>query len=374
MRVAIVHEWFTTHAGSEKVVEQILQLYPEADLFSLVDFLAPEQRSFIGHRPVQTSFLQKLPLASKAFRQYLPLMPLAVEQFDLSAYDLIISSNHAVAKGVLTAPHQLHISYVHTPMRYAWDLQHQYLRQAGLERGIKGGLTRGILHYLRLWDSTSAHRVDRFVANSRFIARRIWRTYRRPAQVIYPPVDIQRFNWRRPRESFYLTVARFVPYKRVDLIVAAFSQLGLPLVVIGSGPEEKTIRALAGPNVQLLGHQPNAMVTDYMERCRGFVFAAEEDFGITPVEAQAAGAPVIAFGRGGAAETILPGKTGILFEQQTVESLVQAVKSFESGMAQWESDRLRQQAETFSIQRFRTSFRHCIERTYADFLQDNPVE
>ncbi|MEM9805910.1 MAG: glycosyltransferase family 4 protein, partial [Cyanobacteria bacterium P01_D01_bin.56] len=356
MRVAVVHEWLTSHAGSEKVVEQILQLYPEADLFSLVDFLSPEQRHFIGHRSVQTSFLQKLPLAKRLFRQYLPLMPLAVEQFDLSAYDLVISSNHAVAKGVLVAPHQLHISYVHTPIRYAWDLQHQYLQQAGLDRGPKGALTRLILHYLRLWDTTSANRVDCFVANSNFVAKRIWRAYRRRATVIYPPVDVNRFDWQRPRERFYLTVSRFVPYKRVDLTVEAFNQLGLPLVVIGDGPDRARIAAMAGPNIRLLGKQPDAVVTDHMQRCQGFIFPAEEDFGITPVEAQAAGAPVIAFGRGGVSETVSHGVTGILFAEQTVDSLVQAVKSFDMGMYELNRDTIRRQAEKFSIDRFRSQF------------------
>ncbi|MBT9313011.1 glycosyltransferase family 4 protein [Leptothoe kymatousa] len=374
MRVAVVHEWLASHAGSEKVVEQILQLYPEADLFSLVDFLSPEQRQFIGHRTVNTSFIQQLPFAQRIFRQYLPLMPLAVEQFDLSAYDVVISSNHAVAKGVLTAPHQLHISYVHTPIRYAWDLQHQYLQQAGLERGVKGAITRVILHYLRLWDTASANRVDRFLANSEFIARRIWRAYRRPATVLYPPVDVSRFDWQQPREEFYLTVSRFVPYKRVDLTVAAFNRLGLPLVVIGDGSDWSRIEAMAGANVKLLGQQPNAVVTDYMQRCKGFIFPAEEDFGITPVEAQAAGAPVIAFGRGGVAETVVHGKTGVLFSEQTVKSLEQAVNAFEMGMYELNPEQSRRQAEKFSIERFHEQFRACIEQTYTGFLQGNPVE
>ena len=374
MRVAIVHEWLTSHAGSEKVVEQMLQLYPNADLFSLVDFLLPEQRHFIGQRSVKTSFIQQLPLAKRAFRQYLPLMPLAVEQFDLSNYDVVISSNHAVAKGVLTAPHQLHISYVHTPIRYAWDLQHQYLQQSGLDRGPKGALTRLILHYLRLWDTTSANRVDRFIANSEFIAKRIWRAYRRPATVIYPPVDVSRFAWQHPREEFYLTVSRFVPYKRVDLTVEAFNQLQLPLVVIGDGSDWERIAALAGPTVRLLGKQPDAVVTDYMQRCKGFIFPAEEDFGITPVEAQAAGAPVIAFGRGGVTETVIHGETGVLFLEQTVDSLVQAVKSFEMGMYELNRKNLRQQAERFSIECFQTRFRDCVEQTHTAFLQGDPLE
>ncbi|NEQ30004.1 MAG: glycosyltransferase family 4 protein [Leptolyngbya sp. SIO4C5] len=374
MKVAIAHEWLASHAGSEKVVEQILQLYPQADLYSLVDFLPDDLRGFIQHKPVTTSFLQKLPLARQKFRQYLPLMPLAVEQFDLSAYDLVISSNHAVAKGVLTRPDQLHISYVHTPIRYAWDLQHQYLQQAGLDRGAKSVLTRLILHYLRLWDVASANRVDRFVANSRYIARRIWRTYRRPAQVIYPPVDVQRFRADFPREDFYLTVSRFVPYKRVDLTVRAFANLGLPLVVIGDGPQWRQVAAIARAPIRLLGQQPDAVVTDYMQRCRAFIFPAEEDFGITPVEAQAAGAPVIAYGRGGAAETVVPGKTGVLFAEQTAASLAAAVENFEQQRSRFDSQQIRQQAEKFSRERFQQEFQTLVETTYLQFQGGDVLE
>ncbi|MFE4105240.1 glycosyltransferase family 4 protein [Almyronema epifaneia] len=374
MKVAIAHEWFVSHAGSEKVVEQILQIYPQAELYSLVDFLPAELRYFIQHKPVNTSFIQKLPLAAKKFRQYLPLMPLAIEQFDLSAYDLVISSNHAVAKGVLTRPDQLHISYVHTPIRYAWDLQHQYLQQAGLNKGLKSPLTRLILHYLRLWDVASANRVDCFVANSRYIARRIWRTYRRPAKVIYPPVNVHRFRPDLPREDFYLSVSRFVPYKRVDLTVQTFAQLGLPLVVIGDGPQRQQVEAIARPPIQLLGAQPDSVVTDYMQRCRAFIFPAEEDFGITPVEAQAAGAPVIAYGRGGATETVIPDKTGLLFAQQTTASLAEAVKTFEQMRSRFSPPQIRQNAERFSIERFQQDFQAFVAATYLKFQQGDVLE
>jgi glycosyltransferase involved in cell wall biosynthesis len=318
--------------------------------------------------------LQGLPGAQKHFRTYLPLMPLAIEQFDLSAYDLILSSNHAVAKGILTGPHQLHISYVHTPIRYAWDLQHQYLAQAGLTRGIKSGLTRLILHYLRLWDSTSAQRVDRFVANSNFIAARLWKTYRRPATVIYPPVDIERFQWDCPRDDFYLVVSRFVPYKRVDLVIEAFNQLKLPLVVIGDGPQNTQIRQLAQPHIQLLGTQSDSVVANYLQRCKAFVFAAEEDFGITPVEAQAAGAPVIAYGRGGVTETVIHEQTGLWFQEQTVNALVHAIKTFESDMYQFDKVQLRQNAERFSVHRFRERFQALVIETWLSFLKGNRIE
>ena len=379
-RIAIVHEWLTSHAGSEKVVEQILRIYPNADLYSLVDFLPPNLRFFVQHKPVKTSFIQNLPSAKRHFRSYLPLMPLAVEQFDLSEYDLIISSHHAVAKGVLTRPDQLHISYVHTPLRYGWELQHQYLHQAGLDRGIKGRtagtLTRLILHYMRMWDALSAHRVDRYVANSRYVARRIEKTYRRTAQVIYPPVDTQRFvpansASPQPREDFYLTVSRFVPYKRVDLTVAAFSQLGLPLVVIGDGASAQALRNMAGPSVRFLGKQPDSVVEDYMQRCCGFIFPPEEDFGITPVEAQAAGVPVIAYAKGGQAETVLEGKTGFLFSEQTVESLVHSVKRLQASVDQFEAGRLRQNAERFSLERFQTQFGEFVDNAWTQFKESS---
>ena len=371
MKIAIAHEWLDTYAGSERVVEQIVQLYPDADLFSLVDFLADDERAFIQQKPVTTSFLQTLPKARKHFRQYLPFMPFAIEQFDLTEYDLVISSNHAFAKGVITRADQLHISYVHTPIRYAWDLQWQYLEHAGLKRGLKGAITRLILHYLRLWDVNTANRVDCFVANSHFIAHRIWKTYRRRAEVIYPPVAVQRFRADRPRDDFYLTVSRFVPYKRVDLTIAAFNQLNLPLIVIGEGAGKAQLQREARSHIQFLGYQPDSVVIDHMERCKAFIFPAEEDFGITPVEAQAAGAPVIAYARGGVTETVIAGKTGLLFPAQTVASLVQAVQAFEAagGTVDLPSSAIRHHAEQFSEARFRQDFQRFTEHLWQKFQQ-----
>lgn len=372
--VAVVHEWLVSHAGSEKVVEQLLQCYPAADLFCLVDFLEGAERNFLAGCSVQPSIIQKLPLARRHFRQYLPLMPLAVERFDLSPYDLVISSHHAVAKGVLTRADQLHVSYVHTPLRYGWDLQHQYLQQSGLDRGLKSWLTHSILHYLRLWDVASAHRVDCFAANSRYIARRIWKTYRRPARVIYPPVDIHRFYAQPQRDEFYLTVSRCVPYKRLDLTVAAFNQLGLPLVIIGDGPGLAALRSQAATNIEFLGYQSDATVEAYMSRCRAFVFPAEEDFGIAIVEAQAAGAPAIAFGRGGAAETVVPGKTGLLFDRQTSACLVEAVQTFEANQFSFDPEQIRRHAEKFSVERFQREFSRFIEEIWSKFQQGEPLE
>ncbi len=373
--MAVVHEWLVSRAGSEKVVEQMLAVYPQADLFSLVEFLPDDAKGLIPvNTQIQTSFIQQLPWARRHFRQYLPLMPLAIEQFDLSAYDLVLSSNHAVAKGVLTRPHQLHISYVHTPIRYAWDLQQQYLQQAGLTSGLKSAITRLLLHYLRLWDLAAAHRVDCFVANSRFVAQRIWKTYRRPAKVIYPPVAVDRFRWNQPREEFYLTVSRCVPYKRVDLSVQAFNRLGLPLVVIGDGPAIGSLQRLAKSNITFLRNPADSVVSEYMERCRGFIFPAEEDFGITVVEAQAAGAPVIAYGRGGCAETVQPGKTGVLFQYQTVEHLIKAVQTFEASRSQFSAEPIRRHAETFSEPRFRQELSTYVNDKWLQFQRGDALE
>jgi glycosyltransferase involved in cell wall biosynthesis len=374
MKTAVVQEWLVTYAGSERVVEQLLALYPESDLFSLVEFLPDELRHFIQHKSVTTSFLQRLPFANPHFRQYLPLMPLAIEQFDLSAYDVILSSSHAVAKGVLTRADQLHLCYVHTPVRYAWDLQQQYFQGGQLKGGARRLLAQWVLHYLRLWDVATVNRVDHFIANSEYVARRIWKTYRREAQVIYPPVAIDRFQPHDRREEFYFTLSRFVPYKRVDLIVSAFNQLGLPLVVIGDGPDWKQVNSIARPNVQLLGRQPDEVVVKYMQRCKAFVYAAAEDFGITLVEAQSAGAPVITYGKGGATESIVPEKTGLFFSEQTVESVVEAIKQFESGKYRFNPDDLRQNAEQFAPDQFRQKISRFVEQKWALFQRRNALE
>lgn len=376
MRVALVHEWFTTIAGSEKVVEQILHLFPQADVFAIYadpDMVA--RTAFLQGRHVRTTFVQHLPKAKTAFRSYLPLMPLAVEQLDLSGYDLIISSAHAVAKGVLTGPDQLHISYVHSPIRYAWDLQNQYLRESGLERGFKGWLAKWMLHKIRLWDYRTAAGVDHFVANSRFISRRIHKVYGRSADVIYPPVDVEAFELCADKEDYYLTASRLVPYKRMDLIVQAFAQMpDKRLVVIGDGPEMPKLKAAAAPNIELLGYQEFPVLKHHLQRARAFVFAAEEDFGITPVEAQACGTPVIAFGRGGALETVVmspdPAQaTGVFFPEQTVESLVEAVRVFESHPEGFRPEVCRRHAERFSVDQFRQSFSAYVTARVTEFRE-----
>lgn len=377
MKVAVVHEWFTAIAGSEKVVEQILLIYPNADIF--VVYANPDtvkKTSFLMGRKIHTSFINKLPRANKAYRTYLPLMPLAVEQFDLSSYDLVISSSHAVSKGVLTGPDQLHISYVHSPIRYAWDLQHQYLRESGLQYGLKGWVAKYLLHKIRLWDYRTAAGVDHFVANSRFIGRRIRKVYGRDADVIYPPVDVEAFEFSNDKGDYYLTASRLVPYKRMDLIVDAFSRMpDKKLIVIGDGPEMPKLKSLASPNVTLLGYQSFEDLKRYMQQARAFVFAAEEDFGITPVEAQACGTPVIAFGKGGSLETVVDCEdhnkaTGVWFAEQSTDSLIDAVERFEKLSRPIDPQVCRLHAEKFSVERFRRDFAEYVNQKWVQFKSD----
>lgn len=357
MKVAIIHDWLVSYAGAERVLEQLLICFPQADLFTVVDFLPSEQRAFLRNTRITTTFIQKLPFARKSYRNYLPLMPLAIEQFDLSDYDLIISSSHAVAKGVITGPRQIHISYVYSPMRYAWDLQHQYLQEAGLTRGFKSWLARYFLHKMRLWDLRTANGVDYFIADSQFIARRIFKIYRRDAAIIYPSVDLNYFSLCEAKENFYVTASRLVPYKKISLLVAAFADMpDKELIVIGDGPEMTKIRRLATSNVKLLGYQPPAVLLDKLQRAKAFVFAAEEDFGIAPLEAQACGTPVIALGRGGCVETIqgleaeVP--TGVFFYEQTKEALIAAVNTFENLKTKIKPIDCRNNVLRFSEQKF----------------------
>ncbi len=365
-KLALVHEWLSIIAGSEKVVGELLALYPNADLFTLVDFFNDDERALVHGKRAKTSFIQKLPFAKTSFRSYLPLMPLAIEQFDLSQYDVVISSHHAVAKGVLTHQNQLHICYCHSPMRYAWDFYHEYLREAKLDKGLKGLIAKAMLHYLRLWDVSSVNRVDAFIANSHYIARRVKRIYNRDASVIYPPVDVEKFSLREKKDSFYLAVARFVPYKKVDVIIEAFSQMpDKKLVLIGEG--DKSILKNATRNIEVIGFQPFESLKSYLESAKAFVYAAEEDFGITIVEAQACGTPVIAFGKGGASETVIDGKTGVLFERQTAQSLIQAVKEFET--MELDCAEIRRNAERFSRAIFAESIKTFIDEKYSDFLE-----
>ncbi|EDX78642.1 glycosyl transferase, group 1 family protein [Coleofasciculus chthonoplastes PCC 7420] len=375
MKYALVHEWLTPNAtgGSERVVREILKSV-EADLYALIDFESTNPHSYLFERRIGTTFLQHFPLASKGVQKYLPLLPLAIEQLDLRDYDVILSSSHAVAKGVLTRPQQLHICYCHTPMRYAWDLTFDYLNSSAMGRGFPGSITRYLLHRLRQWDVISANRVDYFIANSRHTARRIWRCYRREAQVIYPPVHTERFSFQAQKSDFYLTVSRLVSYKQVTLIVEAFNQLGYPLVVIGEGSQLQALRHLAKPNVQVLGFCPDRVVEEYMAQAKAFVYAACEDFGIALVEAQACGTPVIAYGAGGALETVRdirkhPDKgTGLFFLDQSPQALMEAVKAFEARATAFSPEQIQLNAAQFAPTVFSDRYLTFLDGCYRDHL------
>ena len=368
MKIALVHDWLTTLAGAEKVLESIYELYPYS-IYTLVKDESKLKGSIFEKADIRISFIQRLPKAKTKYRNYLLFFPLAVEQFTLSEYDVIISSSHAVAKGVLTNSNQLHICYCHTPIRYVWDLYHRYLDEAGLSKGIKGFIAKLILHYIRIWDYTTANRVNYFIANSKYIAKRIEKIYGRESTVIYPPINVDKFEVYIQKEDFYLTASRMVPYKKIDLIVEAFSQIpDKKLVVIGDGPDFEKVKKKAGKNVELLGYQPFEVLKDYMKRAKAFIFAAEEDFGIVPVEAQACGTPVIAYGRGGVTETVVNGKTGIFFRKQTVESLIEAIKSFEKKENVFDPLEIRKNAEKFSKERFKKEFKEFVDKKIEEFF------
>lgn len=355
MKVALVHDWLTKHAGAEKVLQELCVLFPEAPIYTLIcNHKAIKDTPFVRHK-IYTSFIQKLPLASKKFRWYLSLFPFAIEQFDLSSYDLIISSSHCVAKGVLTSAEQCHICYCHTPPRYAWDMLHEYKAKNKIKQFLEGR----ILHRFRIWDQLSSNRVDHFIANSSFVANRIEKIYGKKAHVIYPPVDTNYFSLNQNKESFYLTASRLVPYKKISLIVDAFADMpDKQLIVIGDGPEMKNLKKRE--NIKLLGYQVDEVLQKMMQKAKGFVFAAKEDFGITPVEAMSSGTPVIAYDKGGAAETVLPYKSGLFFHEQTVDAIQEAVEEFEK--ITWDPAVVRDSALCFSKERFRTEIEKFIEK------------
>ena len=359
MRVALVHDWLVTYGGAERVLEELIALYPEADVYSLVDHLAPDERAFLGGRTPHTSPLQRFPFSRRRYRSYLPIMPLLIEQFDLSAYDLVISNSYAVAKGVLTGPDTVHVSFCQSPMRYVWDLQHQYLREANLVGGARSWVARYMLHRMRMWDARSANGVDVMVANSRYIQRRIRKVYRRESVVVHPPVHVDRFTpVDGARGDYYVTASRLVPYNRVDVLARAFALMPeRELVVIGDGPEMPRIRAVAPSNVRLLGQQPHAVLREHLQRARAFLFAAEEDFGIAPVEAQACGTPVLAYDRGGARDSVrgleCDEPTGLFFSEQTPEAVRDAVRLFECSEARFRPAACRSNALRFGAERFR---------------------
>lgn len=362
MKVAIVHYWLVGMRGGEKVIEQLCALYPGADIYTHV--FRPEAISdAIKRHEVRTTFIQRLPFAGRLYQRYLPLMPLALEELDLTGYDLVISSEAGPAKGVITAPGSLHVCYCHSPMRYVWDMYHAYMKT--VSRPMRWVIAP-LWHRLRLWDVVSAARVDHFVANSDFVRQRIRKIYRRDAQVIHPPVDTAGFLPADQQGEFFLFVSQLVPYKRADIAVEAFTRLGLPLVVIGTGSEEARLKARAGANVTFMGWQSNAVLREHYQRCRALIFPGEEDFGIVPVEAMACGRPVIAYGRGGARETVVHGETGLFFGEQTVDSLAAAVTRFQAIEPRFAPKAIARHAQGFGEVEFRRRFKAFVDQAMAE--------
>ena len=377
MKKALVHDWFSVYAGAEKCVESFTNIWDDFEVYSLIDFLSNEDReTILKGKSVHTSFIQNLPFAKKKYRNYLPFFPLAIEQHDLSKYDVIISSSHAVAKGVLTRPDQLHISYVYSPIRYAWDLHFQYLRESALDKGFKGFLAKYFLHKIRLWDYATANRVDHYVAISHYIAKRIEKIYGKKSEVIYPPVDTSAFTIGDTTEEYYLTSSRMVPYKKIDLIVEAFSKTEKKLIVIGTGPDFEKIKSKATSNIELLGFTETTKMIELTQKAKAFVFAAEEDFGIAPIEAQACGVPVIAFGKGATLETVIGdpsgyfvdnSHTGVFFKEQTVESLLKAIDILENNYSYFDKITIRKNALRFSKERFEKEFEEMVNKKYKEW-------
>lgn len=362
MKLALVHEWLTNLAGSERVVLAMHGVWPEAPIYTSLYEPSELPAEYQPDRlEVRTSYLQSIPGATRRWRWLLPFLPRAFERFDLSGYDAVLSSSHACAKGVLTPAETCHICYCYTPIRYVWEMPHQYLAEAG---GLQRRALEPVLHRLRLWDFAAAQRVDRFIAISEVVRRRIAKHYRRESEVIHPPVDLSRFSPAAEREDFYLVVSRLVGYKRVELAAAVCTALGRPLKIVGTGPELERVRAAAGPTVEFLGFLPDEQVRDLYGRARALIFPGVEDFGLTPVEAQASGCPVIALGRGGATETVVDGETGVLFEQPEPDSLRAAIERFEA--LDVSADACLANAQRFDLPRFEQQLRTFVEQAVAE--------
>jgi glycosyltransferase involved in cell wall biosynthesis len=370
--IAVVHEWLSVNAGSEKVTECIINLFEDVDVFSTVDFLSPKDRkSIVGNRKPHTSFVQKLPWARRHFRYYLPIFPFAVRSHNLENYPIIISSSHAFAHGIKKKKNQLHISYCHTPMRYIWDMQNVYLEAHKINIGPLGWASKVLTYFFRKWDAKVSQNVDYYISNSSFTAQRIRKFYGKKAHVIYPPVNIDRFEVEAKKEEFYVTASRLVCYKKVDLVVAAFTKMpDKKLIVIGDGNEKARIEKMAGPNITILSHLEFEKFHHYMRKAKAFVFAGKEDFGITLVEAQACGTPIIAYKKGGAGEIVKNRETGLLFNKQSVDEIIGAVQEFEANYEKsFIAEDIRKNAERFSLERFNTEMMSfvntCIQEKYA---------
>lgn len=371
LKVALIHDWLTGMRGGENVLEVLCEIFPQADIFTLLH--NPGSVSpVIEKRRIKTSFIQTMPMAKDRYRLYLPLFPLAIEGFDLSGYDLIVSSSHCVAKGVIPPPGAVHISYIHTPMRYVWDMFNAYF---GHKKGLSGMSYKIAAHYLRLWDASSSARVDDYIANSKHVAKRVLKYYRREAVVIHPPVDSGRFHLSPAGpDDYYLIVSAFAPYKRVDTAIEAFNTLGLRLKIIGKGQDEKKLKAMAGPTIEFLGWKFNDEINAYYSRCKALIFPGEEDFGIVPLEAMSSGRPVIAYGKGGALETVIPltgekageSPTGIFFMEPNAQSLSGAVTEFERSFKRFDPASIRRHALGFDRAVFKEKIRTAILSKYEE--------
>ncbi len=370
MKTALVHEWLVFYAGGERVFESFTNIWKDADVFALVDFLNDDHRKIIlKGKHAHTTFIQKLPFAEKKFRSYLPLFPIAIESLNFSKYDVIISSSHAVTKGIRKKPNQLHISYCHSPMRYIWDEAETYFEAAKLNSGVKKIIATKILNYLRKWDLKTAKQPDFLLANSNYIAEKLKRIYNRESTVIYPPVDVDKFSCVEQKDDYYFVASRLVPYKRIDLIVEAFAQMpDKRLVVAGTGPELNKLKNKFLINVEFIGYQDENSLKELMQKARAFVFSAEEDFGIVVVEAMACGTPVIALNKGGTAETVIDGKTGILFNEQTVEDIKEAVKRFEKVEDSFNHKEIAEHTKKFSRQIFEEKMKNYVDEKIDQFF------
>lgn len=367
MKMALIHDWLLTEGGAEKVLESFQTVFDKSPIYTLFYDEKRMENSFFSSSTVHSSVLQKIPFSRHFYRYLLPLFPWAIERFDLTSYEVILSGSHAVAKGVITREDQLHICYCYNPMRYVWDFQEEYLSSF---QPLLGRIARKLFERVRLWDYENSKKVDLFVTSSFHVAKRIEKAYQRKALVIHPPVSVEDFFLSNQREEYYVTHSRFVPYKRVDLLVEAFGRMpDKKLVVIGDGPEEAKIRKMAKKNIELLGYVTREELAKIFSKAKAYVFGAEEDFGIGVIEAQSAGLPVIAFGKGGSLETVIEGKTGLFFAEPTALSLIEAIQLFEKKEGLFDPLLIRKHAERFNRQRFELEIKELVGTAKENFYE-----
>lgn len=367
MKVALIHDWLPFMGGAERVLTNFLEIYPEAPIYTTI-CNRDNLDGILKDADIRKSYLQKGRKEIKNHRNLFPFMPTAIESFNLNEYDIVLSSSSSVAKAVITKPDTLHICYCHSPMRYGWEFSHEYAGKMAGKKGIKAKILSYFLTGIRIWDNVSADRVDYFIANSENVAKRIWKHYRRESVVIHPPVRCSLFNISDVNENYFLIVSRLQEYKRIDLAVEAFNELGLPLVIIGDGPDREKLEKMAKPNIKFLGRESDEVIKEHYARCRAFIFPGEEDFGITPLEAQASGRPVIAYGKGGALETVLNNETGIFFNEQKVESLIKAIEKFDK--MNFDKNKIRNHAKMFDEEIFKKKIKKFIDEKNEEFRKN----